>query len=59
MSTVPHAPEAELEAVLRLASARDVLDHMLLGDPTWLRADVVDELANLVRAGARWLRVAA
>ena len=56
--TVPHAAaEAELEALLRLASARDTLDRALIGDPTWLRADVMEPLADLVRVAGRWLRV--
>lgn len=59
MDIVPNrSPAAELEALLRLVSARDVLDHALLGGP-WLDAMVVNQLARLVEAGARWLAVAA
>ena len=59
MDTLPNrSAAAELEAVLRFASARDVLSEALTGS-YWLDAMVMAQLARLVDAGARWLAVAA
>jgi len=58
--TVPHARcEAEFEALLRLASARDLLDRALLGDPVWLCPASLDALADLLRSCSRFLRMSA
>ncbi len=55
----PDAAEAQLEAVLRLAGVRPVLDAALLGGPQWLAADVLHGLADLVESAARWTDLAA
>ncbi len=47
--------EAQLEAVVRLSSARDTLDLVVSGDPTWFRSDVVIELALILESAAAWL----
>ncbi|MDQ6947595.1 MAG: hypothetical protein M3256_15330 [Actinomycetota bacterium] len=47
--------EAQLEAVVRLSSARDTLDLAVGGDPAWFRSDAVRALSYLLSSAAVWL----